>query len=41
MKKLLFLLLLLPAAFFAQIDSAHVKPNDIYCKLYLTGGGGV
>ncbi|RYE21886.1 MAG: hypothetical protein EOP42_25240 [Sphingobacteriaceae bacterium] len=39
MKTFLFLLWLLPAACFAQTDSANAKPHDIYCKLSLGGGG--
>ena len=38
MKKLLFLLWLLPAACLAQTDSTQVKLHDIYCKLYSLGG---
>ncbi len=39
MKKLLFLLWLLPAACLAQTDSTQVKPHDIYCKIYAVSVG--
>ncbi|MVN23159.1 hypothetical protein [Mucilaginibacter arboris] len=35
MKKLLFLFWLLPAACFAQTDSARVKPHDAYCRIFV------
>lgn len=38
MKKLLFLLWLLPTACLAQTDSTQVKPHDVFCRLYAVGG---
>ncbi len=38
MKKLLFLLWLLPAACLAQTDSAQVKPRNVYCRIFISTG---
>ncbi|MGI4750326.1 MAG: hypothetical protein ACRYFB_06810 [Janthinobacterium lividum] len=35
MKKLLFLLWLLPAACFAQTDTTQIKPHDVYCRIFI------
>src|SRR5579875_1155665 len=35
MKQLVLLFLLLPAACFAQTDSAQVKPHDAYCRIFM------
>lgn len=38
MKKLLFLLWLLPVVGFAQTDSTQTKPHDVYCRIYISTG---
>ncbi|WP_299289657.1 hypothetical protein [uncultured Mucilaginibacter sp.] len=38
MKKLFFLLWLLPAACIAQTDSTQVKPHNVYCRISISTG---